>query len=292
MVTHARTTGLAQLAWVLSASVLLSPHAAFTVVLADSDWIVADPDANAIYRIDPQVGSPELISQDGLFRFPSGVAVDEDGFVVVADPDANAVFRVNPSDGSQTLVSQGMGFRHPTGVAVLPGGDLIVIDADAQTIFRVNPDDGSQSVEASVASLPFPTGIAVDPGGLLFQIVDPDANAVYEFDPMLESADLLSGGSSLVHPTGLGVTSDLDLVVADPDANHFVLVDPSTGDQTSAGPSDAFLSPSDVSPVPEPGFAALVAGVVCLSLLKRPGRPPRSSRVRFHGRARSWGNHR
>lgn len=253
----------------------LSPTTSVAVVLAETDWIVADPDANAIYRIDPIVGVPELISQGGLFRFPTGVALDGDGFVLVADPDANAIFRVNVSDGSQEIVSDGLEFLHPTGVVVLPGGDLLVIDADAQAIFRVDANDGGQSFEASVAALPFATGISADCCGLL--LADADANAVYRFDPLLETADLVTQDGSLVHATGIGITGGHTAVLADPDANRFVAVDLSNGDQTPAGPNGVFLSPTGVIPAPEPGLPTLLTfGVTFLGLLPSRRRGARS----------------
>ena len=106
---------------------LAGSYAEGALALTEGHWVVADPDANSVYEMDPVGLGTTLISAGGSFRYPTGVAVHPNGAVFVADPDANAIFEVDPLTGSQALVSQDGLFRGPTGVGVAADGDLLVV---------------------------------------------------------------------------------------------------------------------------------------------------------------------
>jgi MYXO-CTERM domain-containing protein len=247
---------------------------AHAVELQVGDWVVADPDANTVYRVDPDTGDKTPISQDGLFRYPSGVALDALGRVLVADPDANAVFRVDPETGAQSVVSSGASFRFPTGIAVDQDDFLLVADPDADAVFRVHPVTGVQTLDTLAADTGaiFATGAIVEASGH-YALADPDFPALLRWDPDLAAATTVSSADQFEFPTDVTADDDGDLLVADPAANGFVRVDPISGIQTPVGPADAFLYPTGIAFVPEPGAPwQLGTGLLALAGLARRSR--------------------
>jgi len=251
------------------------------VILAEGDWIVADPDANAVYRVDPGTFEAVEISSGGRFRYPSGVAYVS-GYVIVADPDANAVFRVNPLSGSQTIVSSNGLFRYPTGVGIADNGDLLVADPVAGAVFRVDPSDGSQSLEYASDAVAFGTDVVGQAGTLLF-VVDPDSNVVWQADSSIPAEEDFSNNGFFRYPTGASQELMGDLLVADPVADSIIRVNMGSGVQTPELEGTGFLYPSDIEFVPEPASIVLVgAGVALLAMLGRQRRA-RQLRVGHQG---------
>jgi sugar lactone lactonase YvrE len=257
---------------------LLGPGPVQAVQLLAGDWVVADPDANAIYRVDPDSGGAIVISQDGLFRQPTGVAIDAARRVLVADPEANAIFRVDAATGAQSVVSSGGQFRWPTGVAVDALGDLLVADPDADAVFRVDPSTGQQTPDTAAADtgVLYGAGLTVEGSGD-YVLVDPDSASLRRWDPDAETGAPVSAGRLLRWPSDATVDDLGDLLVADPDANAFRRVDPGSGAQTQEGPADVFLYPTGIAFVPEPsGWASLLSGAAALVALARRRRPGRT----------------
>jgi len=250
-------------------------HAAPVLV---GEWLVADPDANAIYRLDPNGGTPVVISEGGLFRQPTGVAIDAEARIWVADPELNAILRVDAADGSQTVVSSGGDFRWPMGVAVDGSGDLIVTDPDADAVFRVDPSTGQQTLEltAADAGVLYASGVTVEASSDPV-LADPDAAALRRWDSGTSMGSTVSAGGSFLWPSDVTRDDQDDLLVTDPDANAFFRVDPVAGSQSLEGPAGAFLYPTGIAYVPEPGGVALVAGAVVLVGLDRRRRSRRDA---------------
>jgi len=67
--------------WILGFWVVCAAASIDAVVLVEGDWVVVDPDANAIYRIDPATFDVEEISSGGDFRFPTGVTSSGGGAI-------------------------------------------------------------------------------------------------------------------------------------------------------------------------------------------------------------------
>src|SRR5438876_6147046 len=88
--------------------------------LQPGDLLVADPVAKCVIRIDPNTCEQEIVSSEGDFVLPVGVAVSAGGEIFVADADAyggqGGVIRVDPTTGSQTPVSYGGYFADPNGI--------------------------------------------------------------------------------------------------------------------------------------------------------------------------------
>src|SRR5262249_9661545 len=99
------------------------------LVAPDGSLIVSDANAidgrGAIFRVDPHTGVQTVISQDGQFQEPVGLAFAPDGSLLVADLDAagggGALIRVDLAPGTQSIVSPGGNFVTPIGVAVATG---------------------------------------------------------------------------------------------------------------------------------------------------------------------------
>lgn len=126
----------------------------------------------AIYRFTATLALLGVVSQSGLLKDPTGIAVDAVGWIYVVDKNGTApgvVVRVDPTDGTQTLVSSGGNLVDPTGVALARDGSLVVTDlgtGGAPRVLRVDPTTGLQST-ISVG------GLLVDPQGVAVILADP-----------------------------------------------------------------------------------------------------------------------
>jgi hypothetical protein len=249
--------------WIVIASV-----SADAVVLAEGDWVITDPDANAVYRVDSTTFDIDEISSDGEFRYPTGVTVAA-GEVFVADPDANAIIRVNPVDGAQVIVSEHGLLVYPTGLGVASNGDLLVADPVARLVVRVDPSDGSQSVEYAMSPTLFATDVFEAPNPLLFA-TDPVANLIVEIDPLIPLESPFSSGPIARYPTGGSAEASDDLLVADPDLDAILRVDGDSGRQTLELDGTGLLYPTDIQIVPEPTLGPLLlTGSALLALFVR-----------------------
>jgi streptogramin lyase len=255
--------------WIFFLSALCGPTAAESVVLVEGDWVVADPVANAIYRIDSTTFDVDEISSGAEFRFPSGVASSA-GALYVTDPDANALIRVDPSDGSQSIASQDGFFRYPTGVSVASNGDLLVADPVAGEVIRVVPSDGAQSIEFSTAG--FRADLHEEANSVVFA-ADPVANAILQIDPSIPSEFVFSSGGVSRYPTGVVADASFDLLVIDPDLDAIIRVDRNSGSQTLELDGTGLIYATGITVVPEPAAAPLVAagGVLVAALARRRG---------------------
>lgn len=247
----------------------LQASAAGAAPLVGGDWIVADPDTQAIVRVDG-AGQTETITTDGHLEYPTGVAFDPLQAVVwVADPDAQSVIRVNAVTGSQQVVYAGAPLVYPTGVARAANGtDLLVVDPDAQLIWRVDPVLGTAAGELPLTSAPYPTGLVVMSNGK-YGVSDPDAAAIYEVDPKSASAVPLAQAGELTAPHGITEeTGSDDLLVAEGDRPGFLRVETASGTTTVEADGLGLSFPTGVAYVPEPTAGLqLLAGAGLLYVL-------------------------
>ena len=77
-------------------------------------------------------------SNDGQFKFPRGVAVDDQGFIIVGDSGNNRIQVFNP-DGSflKSFGTWGAGegeFKGLEGVAITSTGNILVCDRENHRI--------------------------------------------------------------------------------------------------------------------------------------------------------------
>ena len=162
---------------------------------------VADTYNYSIRKITPAgevttlAGNGSYGYQDGTgsaarFSFPSGLAVDEAGYVYVADKNNHRIRRISPAGEVVTLAGDGTPgfkddtgplakFNFPFGVAAGAHGHIFVTDGSNNRIREISPtglvitiagngDEGSKNGVGTNATFRFPYGIAVDGTGNIY----------------------------------------------------------------------------------------------------------------------------
>src|SRR4051794_38233566 len=183
---------------------------------------------------------------------PMGVAVDAAGAGLVADL-SNRIRRITPDGTITTVAGSGIaGFagdggpatnaqlNHPTGVVVDAAGGILIADQHNYRIRRVDPSGTITTIAgtgfaggyqdggpAAKADLTLPTTLALDAeGGIL--IAEMGERLVRRIDPDGTISTIAGDGgsgydgdnkpatdASLTKPTGLAVTRDGDVLIAD-----------------------------------------------------------------------------
>jgi len=239
--------------------------------LAVGDWVVADPDAQAVVRVDA-LGQTEVITSGAQLVYPTGVAFDPAEAVAwVVDPDARRLVRVNPISGSQEIVYEGAPFVYPTGVALAANGtDLLVMDPDARLVWRVDPLLPTVAAEIPLTSIPYRTDL-VEMSNSRYGVCDPDANAVFDVDPNSTATSPITQDGELGAPRGITEESvSGDLLVADGDRPGFVRVEPASGTTALEANGLGLQFPTGITYVPEPARGLqLVLGALGLLVLRR-----------------------
>jgi DNA-binding beta-propeller fold protein YncE len=118
-------------------------------------------------------------SGPGLFRAPTGIAVDQKGRVWVADEGASNI-QVFEADGSNPRIFSGPGseidqLNHPRDIEVGPDGNIWVTDTEKHRVVVFDPE-GQVVTQVTGGAERFhkPTGIALGPNGSFI---------VRDFDP-------------------------------------------------------------------------------------------------------------
>ena len=183
-----------------------SEHKIYHMRLQDNSWQVIGGDGKEGFKGN---GGP---SRDAEFRFPSGLALDDDGNLFIADEDNCRIQRIDSKTGIVTTV---VGTAEGGATCEEPGGEV---------------------------SLDSPTDVAVDPSGTIF-FVQEFRDRVRRFDPRTGSISTVAGtGDSgfsgdggpatkakLHFPQGLVVGKDGKLYISDTSNNRVRRVDLKTG---------------------------------------------------------------
>ena len=102
-------------------------------------WAVT-PDAEAIWRIDPESGDAEVVLDGRPFGYPNGLTVLDDD-LLVTDGYGKSVWRVT-ADGQAEVWHAGEPLIGPVGILAAEGS-LWVVDPKAVQLFRVDPQTKS-----------------------------------------------------------------------------------------------------------------------------------------------------
>jgi len=132
--------------------------------------------SGGVIRIDPRTGAQTVVSANGFFQEPVGIAIEADGNIVVADR-VSGIIRVNPLAGTQTVVHAGPPFVDLFGIALEANGSILVPDTGCashqcyaggprgQAVYRVNPVTGEVTTVSSGGYLDSPYAIDVEANG-------------------------------------------------------------------------------------------------------------------------------
>ena len=231
-----------------------------------------------------------------------------------------AVVRVDPSSGDRSVISgcadpacaqvvgAGPAIGRLFGIALDSGGAIYV--ADAQAIYRIDPVSGDRvllsgcteaACNSEIGSGPAfgqPTDLVITKAGAIFatyQIEGSSFGALRQIDAATGTRTLVSGcedvGCTTLRGAGpafdnlFGIAFDLDgatLVVADPQLEAVLRVDPISGDRTlvsgcadsscssALGAGPGFGELLDLAVIPEPDGAPLaISAIAALSVIAR-----------------------
>lgn len=194
------------------------------------------PDGDSRSHLDAHVSAK--IGAPGELRYPSGVAVDDDGRIVIVDCSDNCVKAFLPNGRRDlTFGRRGSGrgeFEYPHGVAIDRQGHIIVADGDNRR-FQTFDHTGQFLRSSSRDSVDKygcfrPYGIAVDPRGAFIVTVDPFTHRVDIFaSPWILTRSVGGRGKNpgeFDHPQGVAVNNDGFIIVADTMNNRIQVLSP------------------------------------------------------------------
>jgi DNA-binding beta-propeller fold protein YncE/tetratricopeptide (TPR) repeat protein len=189
---------------------------------------IADTDAHRVVVLD-QSGRTVLSwglkgNKPGQFKYPAGIAIDEQGLVYVADTGNNRI-QVYNGEGKwvRGFGARGDGLREfsgPTGIAV-SAGFVIIADTGNSRVQVLTSDGiavGQIAVRTKTDEMRTPAGVAVDVEHRIY-VLDPGTDTVRIFDPSGAQVRVFGsrgkGTEGLDRPQGIAVDSRGNIYVAD-----------------------------------------------------------------------------
>lgn len=103
---------------------------------ANGDVYVSDWDKNRVYIYEPNGKYVSSIGKEGFikFKFPAGIAFDDQGRLLVADRGNHCIWSLT-ADGTQIMGKIGSGFLHfPYGVSTTSNGSIVVTESGKDRI--------------------------------------------------------------------------------------------------------------------------------------------------------------
>jgi sugar lactone lactonase YvrE len=233
----------------------------------------AESDPNGASGDFPVGGSADGTAKDARFRYPSGVAVDNEGNIYVGDSGNDSIRKVTPagivttlaglagSPGNADGLASAARFSNPAGIAVDSSGNLYVADSGNNTVRKVTPaglvttvagragSHGSNDEKGSEARFYYPTAVTVDSGGNVY-VADTGNYAIRKVTPegMVTTLARLECGSCTVNLNALfGVAVDTtgNVYVAYTGSNTILKVTPPGLVSTLAGLASAYPDSAD-----------------------------------------------
>jgi hypothetical protein len=191
------------------------------VVDADGDYLVTDPNAARVIRIDPSqplatnqtILSPNGISES-FFKRPMATEIDDQGRLLVADagdPDVEndgRLIEVNPAFGQQWCVSEGALLEEVTGIIRDEDGSFVFAGRSATPVVRLA--SSGFRIESESSEYQSAGGVAIDANRdiLVVDAGDPDTlgdGRVLRLDPLESEPSIETGGVDLSDPFGIAI---------------------------------------------------------------------------------------
>lgn len=191
---------------------------------------------NALYgviAVEPATGAQTVVSSGGVFKSPTGIAVESSGSILVSDnsstsPLAGSVIRVNPSTGQQTVISSGNRMTQAWGLTVgstgqilvagninFPAGQLPLNRIQASGVLAIDPTSGQQTVvaygdqfdltPASWTEMISASDVAVDKDGVIYVLDKRYRGSTLEDETRLIRIDPITGTQTLLTSSLKGV---------------------------------------------------------------------------------------
>lgn len=217
-----------KLHWLLAIVMLVG-----TIAIPFSKGVyAAAPASNGIHEI-PAEGTFGF-SSDGMFNYPSGIAVDADGYVYVSDSGNHRIQKFGSDDNfveAWGRIGDGNGeFTNPEGIAVDTNGKIYVVDSgncriqvfDAAHAYL---DQWGNCGEGN-GQFSLPKAVAIDDLGFVY-VVDSNNNRIQKFSSegefLTKWGTYGSGNGQFNYPTGIAVDNSSGIVYVTDFSNNRVM---------------------------------------------------------------------
>jgi DNA-binding beta-propeller fold protein YncE len=199
--------------------------------------VIADYDADAVFKINPKTGKVSPFAMSGQFHGPTDVTVDPRGNVYAVDPFAGtalqgAIFRV--AGGHAHLVSDGQFFSGgPLGLD-FAHNRIYTEDQDAGpggsgAVMSVKPATGHQRILSSGHHLDGPYGMTLAPNNKVAYLSDEANNSVVRVKLSTGKQHVVASGGKIDGPTGVALGLDGKLYLANDGDGKILRVNPKSG---------------------------------------------------------------
>ena len=221
-----------------------------------------------IIEVNPYNGDQTVISEDGLFVNPGGVAIDANGNIIVADQlydttgddTIGGIIKVDPTTGAQTVVASGGYINGPSDITIDAAGNIYVpssIVGGVVSIVRVDPTTGTQELISSGSLSAWYSGIVIDDTtGNIFVSEIYSYNGIFKVDPDTGAQTILSSGYPFQDPWDLDIDLAGNLVAADGNwwgEGRIIKVNPADpAVKTVISSSGLLVDPSGIAVFPPP----------------------------------------
>lgn len=198
----------------------------------ESEEVMAIPAPYLVGQIIGQAGV-----DDGEFSSPTGIAIDQDGFIYVADTDNHAIQKFDREGkfvarwGGEASSEEGQ-FYYPRGLAAGPAGEVYVADSGNNRVQKFDPEGNVMSAwgkfgfawrGADMGKFDVPWGVTTDKDGNIY-VADTSNARIQKFKddgtPLMKWGRDGSFDGAFFFPRGVAVDFVGNIFVADEGNNR------------------------------------------------------------------------